>query len=77
MTNINLSAWETMQSLIAWQRAAESGDFAMLNRLMAQIITDWGYAGNPQDESSYADLSPAEWSGCVKEVSAAIGAMFR
>ena len=77
MITINLSAWETMSSLLAWQSAAESGDFMTLNRLMAQVISAWGYAGNPQTESSYAQLSPADWTACVKEVSAAIGAMFR
>ena len=74
---INLSAWETMQSLLQWQRAAESGDFITLNHLMSQVITDWRYAGNPSDVGSYADLSPADWGACVKEVSIAIGAMFR
>jgi hypothetical protein len=77
MTKIDLSAWATMQSLLDWQRAAENGDFAVLNRLMAQVVTAWDYAGNPQNEADYADLSPVAWSGCVKEVSAAIGAMFR
>ncbi len=66
-----------MQFLLDWQRAAESGDFITLNRLMSLVITDWGYAGNPSDVGDYANLSPAEWSACVKEVSIAIGAMFR
>jgi hypothetical protein len=77
MITINLASWETMVSLLEWQAAAQSGDFATLTRLMTQVITAWGYAGNPQDESSYAQLSPQAWAHCVSEVSAAIGAMFR
>ena len=77
MITVNLSTWTTMQPILTWQRAAEIGDFAMLNRLMAQVITAWDYPQAPSDETSYASLSPDQWAECVKEVSAAIGAMFR
>lgn len=66
-----------MQPILNWQRAAESGDFATLNQLMAQVISAWDYPQSPSDETSYASLSPDQWAGCVKEVSVAIGAMFR
>lgn len=74
---ITLKAWTTMQPILMWQRAAEMGDFATLNRLMAQVIGDWDHPSSPADEASYADLSPEQWTICVKEVSAAIGALFR
>ncbi len=77
MITVTLAAWTTMQPILAWQRAAETGDFIALNRLMAQVITAWDYPHPPSDEASYASLSPDQWADCVKEVSAALGAMFR
>lgn len=77
MMTISLVAWTTMQPLLMWQRAAEQGDFATLNRLMAQVICAWDHPASPSDEASYAGLSPEQWATCVKEVSAAIGALFR
>lgn len=77
MMQINLSAWATMQSLLDWQHASANGDFATLSRLMAQVIMAWQHDANPADEASYAQLAPDAWADCVKEVSVAIGAMFR
>lgn len=57
--------------------AATNSQFQSMFNLVAKVVTEWPYEGNPSDPSSYRNLSVTEWRTCVSAVTAAINGQFQ
>lgn len=58
---VRLDNWK-MRDYIRFFQAGNSGDFNEMFRLIAEIVVEWPFAGDPSDPESYLDLTPNEWS---------------
>lgn len=74
---LKLPDWQTMEPLMEWQQMALRFDIAGMNRVMAQIVEDWPYEGDPGDPKSYAKLTPGQWKEAVTQVGQKIGSFFQ
>lgn len=79
---VNLSEWK-MRHHLEWSKAGNELNkdattaTEKLNSMMATIIREWPYEGQPNDPTAYMDLRPQEWRACLKAVEQAVADSFR
>ena len=73
---VDLSAWK-IRDYTAWVDACERGDLPTMNTIMASVIRQWPYPGDPAQPDSYGDLSVAEWKEAGRAISRAVSATFQ
>lgn len=74
---VDLSDWTTMGDVEAWQDAANTGRIAEINRMMAGVVKEWPYEGDPADAEAYRALTPPQWGRVAKEVRQAVADLFQ
>ena len=63
--------WQ-MRHFRMWSQAQTSGDITLLNEMMACVIREWPFEGDPSDDRVYDDLSPAQWWVALRRVNGAL-----
>lgn len=75
---VDLSEWgKSMEAFTEWNEAANAGDFAKLQTLMAQVVKEMPYTGDVNDPLTFRKLTPQQFKAASLEVSKAIGNFFR
>ena len=73
---VDVSAWR-MGEYSDFFAAGNRNDFAAQFDLIAKIVVDWPYDGDPKKAESYRNLTVAEWQKCLTGVGEAISAQFQ
>jgi hypothetical protein len=75
---IDLSAWQTMEPIMAWQDAAQAGDFRTMATIMTGIIKAWPFEADPADPDAYkGQIAPRQFKEAAEKVGQQVGAFFR
>jgi hypothetical protein len=76
--SIDLSAWQTMEPIMAWQDAARSGDFRTMATIMAEAIKAWPFEADPADPDAYGNkITPQQFKKAAERMGEKVTAFFR
>ena len=71
---IDTSKWK-MRDYRKWTEAAQSAQFAMINKLVLNVVKAWPYP-YPINEEGLDEMTPQEWKQVVTEISNNAGSAF-